>query len=97
MTARILRLPSQSLNAPEKTLVMAAVASATPSMKPTAAMLMPSETNSAGSRLCTSSDEASMNRLTKPSAQMPLGIFCAFFGRSIFNPPRGWLNSSTGM
>ena len=43
-------------------------------------MLAPSaETMNTGSRLCTSSDDVSMSRLTTPRAQMPRGTGVAFF------------------
>ena len=55
--------------------MISAVASATPSIKPTDVMLAPSpETRKTESRLWTSSDEVSMKRLTKPRAQTPRGI-----------------------
>lgn len=65
----------KSLRAPEKTFTISAVASATPSMMPTASMLMPRvPTMYSGNRLCTSSDDTSMNRLTNPSAQTVRGM-----------------------
>jgi len=68
-------LVSRSESAPESTLVSAAVASAMPSMRPTDAIDRPSDTNSAGSRLCTSSEATSMSRLTKPSTSTARGSF----------------------
>ena len=59
---------------PENTLVIKAVASASPSIRPTTATLTPSEpTMNSGSRLWIISDEMSISRLTKPSAQMLAG------------------------
>jgi hypothetical protein len=68
-----LRLPSLSLTQPEKSLEIDAVASPTPSMRPTISVLAPStEVRNTGSRPWIISDEMSMSRLTKPSAQMLL-------------------------
>lgn len=54
--------------------MIAALASATPSTTPIVTMLAPStEAMNTGSRLCTSSEEMSMNREPNPSAQMPTG------------------------
>ncbi|MCY1554287.1 hypothetical protein D9M68_908510 [compost metagenome] len=51
------------------------MASARPSIRPTASMLAPRlPTRNSGSRLCTSSEDRSMNRLTKPSAQTVRGM-----------------------
>ena len=53
---------------------IAAVDSAMPSITPTASALAPSTlTRNTGSRLWIASDETSMNRLTKPSANTPRG------------------------
>jgi hypothetical protein len=69
-----LRRPSQSLNAPEKTFTIIAVASAPPSISPTVSTLAPSsEVRKTGSRLWIISEEMSISRLTKPSAQMLAG------------------------
>lgn len=60
--------------APEKILVIDAVASATPSTTPIVTMLAPSvETMKIGNRLWTSSDEASMKSEPRPSTQTPVG------------------------
>lgn len=70
-----LRRPMWSLSRPDMSLTRAAVASATPSMTPTERALAPStETRKTGRRLSISSLETSMNRLTRPRAQMPRGI-----------------------
>src|SRR5690606_38188467 len=70
MTASSLRLPKRSLIAPEKTFMMDAVASAMPSIRPTASTEVPSTaTMYMGSRAWISSEEMSMNMETKPSAQ----------------------------
>ena len=59
---------------PENSLVIDAVASAIPSTNPMVTMLAPStDVMKIGSRLCTSSDDASMSSEPKPSAQMPAG------------------------
>jgi hypothetical protein len=69
-----LRRPSQSLSAPENTLVTEAVASAMPSIKPTSAALAPSvETRNTGRSAWIISDELSMKSDTKPSAQTARG------------------------
>jgi hypothetical protein len=61
---------------PESTLVIAAVASATPSMSPTTAVLAPRvPTRKSGSRLNTDSDEISMNRETRPKMTTERGIW----------------------
>src|SRR3954468_3551553 len=74
MAASSLRRPMRSDSTPEKTLVTAAVASATPSISPTAAMLIPRlSTRNRGSRAWIISDEMSMNREMKPSAQTVRG------------------------
>ena len=55
-------------------MVTAAVASAIPSMKPIVTMLAPKIVAMyTGNRLWTSSEEVSINKLPKPSAQMPIG------------------------
>src|SRR5713226_5744970 len=60
---------------PENIFVIKAVASATPSTRPTDVMVAPStETRKTGSKLWISSDDVSMKRLTNPSAQTPRGI-----------------------
>src|SRR3970040_2198604 len=60
--------------APENTLTIRAVDSATPSTSPTASAEAPRlETMNTGSRLWIISEETSMNRLTKPRIQMPRG------------------------
>src|SRR5262249_47409009 len=75
ITVSALRLPSLSLSQPEKSLEIDAVASPTPSMRPTISVPAPStEVRNTGKRPWIISDEMSMNRLTKPSAQMPPGI-----------------------
>src|SRR5690606_6110140 len=59
---------------PENTLVIEALASATPSIKPTSATLAPSVlTRKTGNRLWIISEEISMNIDTKPMAQTPRG------------------------
>ncbi|MNJ56836.1 hypothetical protein D3C77_524000 [compost metagenome] len=69
-------MPSRSLRAPENTLVIEAVASAIPSIKPTATTEVPSTvTMYSGSRAWIISEEMSMNIDTKPSAQTLRGIF----------------------
>src|SRR5688500_10186994 len=61
--------------APEKILVSIAVASAITSITPTDNALAPKVvTRNTGSRLCTSSEDRSMNRLTKPRAQTVEGM-----------------------
>src|SRR3990167_1060105 len=66
--------PSQSVSPPENSLGTETTASANPEINPTVSALAPSTlTRKIGIRLWTSSEEASMNRLTKPSAQTPLG------------------------
>src|SRR4051812_25964067 len=73
-TASGLRRPSQSLQAPENTLTIRAVASAAPSIRPMASMLAPRPVaRKTGSRLWIISEEMSIKRLTKPSAQMLAG------------------------
>ncbi len=68
------RLRTTSLRVPDATLANAAVASATPSMRPTVTMLAPSTVvRKTGRRLWTSSDDMSMNSEQKPSAQMLAG------------------------
>src|SRR4051812_23506157 len=68
---------------PEKTFTINAVASAAPSMSPTASTLVPSVvTMNTGNRLWISSEETSISRLTNPSAHTAGGM-------------RGW-GSSTG-
>jgi hypothetical protein len=60
---------------PEKTFVIAAVASATPSMTPMVTMEAPKVVAmNTGSRLCISSEEVSMNNEPRPMAQMPVGM-----------------------
>src|SRR4051794_32136346 len=74
MTARSLRLPSQSLSAPENILVIDAVPSAIPSIRPTSAALAPSvETRNTGSSAWIISEETSMKSETNPSAQTVRG------------------------
>ena len=69
-----MRLPSQSLTAPETTFNIAAVASATPSITPTVTTDAPSTlTMNTGSRLWISSEEVSMKSDPMPMAQMPAG------------------------
>src|SRR4051794_4814165 len=69
-----LRRPTQSLQAPENTLTIWAVASAAPSIKPMATMLAPRPVaRKTGSRLWIISEETSISRLTQPSAQMLAG------------------------
>jgi hypothetical protein len=64
-----LRLPSQSLTAPENTLTMALVASAIPSISPTDRALAPSTvTRNTGKRLWMISEEVSISSDTTPSA-----------------------------
>ena len=59
---------------PENTLPADATASAMPSITPSVATDAPMvPQRKAGKRLCTNSDEVSMNSDTKPSAQMPPG------------------------
>ena len=71
MTVSTLRWPSLSLSQPENSFEIDAVASPMPSMKPTISVLAPSTVvRNTGSRPWIISDEISMNRLTKPSAQM---------------------------
>ncbi len=68
-------MPSQSLSTPENTFVIDAVASASPSSKPTADTLAPSTlTRNTGKSAWIISEERSISRLTKPSAQTPRGI-----------------------
>src|ERR1019366_2538020 len=60
---------------PENTLVIRAVASATPSIAPTVVALAPSTvTMKTGNKLCTISDEISISMLTKPSNHTVAGI-----------------------
>jgi hypothetical protein len=55
--------------------VIDAVASAIPSISPTDSALAPSPAiRNTGNRLWINSDEVSINRLTRPNAQMLLGI-----------------------
>jgi hypothetical protein len=69
-----LRRPNQSLITPENTFSSSAVASARPSSRPTSATLMPSaSTMNSGSSAWIISDETSISRLTRPSAQMAVG------------------------
>ena len=75
MTTSVLRLPSQSERAPEKIFVIDAVASATPSSRPTSVTLAPSAvTRNRGNSAWIISEETSMQRLTSPSAQTPRGM-----------------------
>ena len=63
-------------------MVIRAVDSAIPSIRPTVNVLAPStDTRNTGSRLWIISDEISANMLTKPSAQMLPGIARSPFGR----------------
>ncbi len=56
-------------------MVSIAVASAMPSITPTVNALAPRVvTRNIGNRLCTSSEDRSMNKLTKPKAQTVEGI-----------------------
>ena len=60
---------------PEKTFTTSAVASATPSIMPTASALAPNPTvRYSGSRLWIISDETSISRLTKPRIHTPRGM-----------------------
>src|SRR5271166_804650 len=60
--------------APEKILLIEAVASAIPSITPTEPTLAPSTvTRKTGSRQWMSSDDVSINRLTRPSAHTVRG------------------------
>ncbi|MCY1411008.1 hypothetical protein D9M71_263880 [compost metagenome] len=80
--------------APENTLTISAVASARPSISPTASMLAPRlPTRNSGNRLCTSSEDRSMNRLTKPSAQTVRGMRWGVLGAgmSLSCPLPAWL------
>ncbi len=68
-------MPSQSLSVPENTFVIDAVDSAIPSTRPSAMALAPRTlTMNTGSSPWIISEETSMKRLTKPSAQTALGI-----------------------
>ena len=65
-----LRLPTRSDHAPETIFSSAAVASAAPSISPSAKALTPSPpTRNTGSSAWTISEDMSMHRLTTPSAQ----------------------------
>ena len=67
-----------------RTFEISAVDSAMPSMTPTASTLTPSvPTRNSGSRLWIISDETSINRLTKPSTQMPVGMRVVSGGRGL--------------
>src|SRR5579863_4739220 len=75
MMVSALRLPSLSETQPENSLVIDAVASPTPSIRPTISVLAPSTVvRNTGSRPWIISEEMSMNRLTKPSAHTPRGM-----------------------
>src|SRR3954466_5113873 len=70
-----LRRPIRSDSQPEKTFEIDAVASAMPSITPTIVTLTPSVTvRNKGRSAWIVSDDRSMNRLTKPSAQTVRGI-----------------------
>ncbi|OIQ64422.1 hypothetical protein GALL_540260 [mine drainage metagenome] len=72
--ANSLRRPNQSLSAPENTLVIAAVASAIPSMTPTSSVLAPIPTTRyTGKSEWIISDDRSISSDTKPSAHTPAG------------------------
>jgi hypothetical protein len=69
---------------PEKTFTIRAVASATPSINPTASALAPSVvTMKTGSRLWMISEDTSINRLTKPSIQMLVGSLRSALVRAV--------------
>ena len=68
-------------SAPEKTFVMLAIASATPSMNPTVRADAPStETRKTGSSAWIISEEMSINMLTNPRTQTPAGMRAATMG-----------------
>jgi hypothetical protein len=74
-SARGLRLRQRSLSQPEGSFRIEATPSATPSMSPSAKALAPSvPTTKIGSSPWIISEETSMNRLTRPRAQMACGI-----------------------
>ena len=71
---------------------MSAVASAMPSIKPMLNMLIPRTVSmNTGSRLWISSDDTSIRRLTKPSAQMAGGMRRGFDGAA------GWFKMAFPM
>ena len=71
-------------------MTIKAVASAAPSIKPTTKTLSPSEvTMKTGNRLWISSEEMSISMLTKPSTQIPGGIFFSVWvGMDMHKPYR---------